>query len=172
MVAQQAITLGDTVRFTLGTTPVTGIVIDDRGPIGANGVRIYRVRVPNSPYDDELFEMAEDELDVQPPPDTDVPKDAIVEYLQHGGLVQILRQNLSGGKSQPRVWLRRDTAGNVVHTFTEAPGAVGGATVPFAALRANRIFAPKRGDVLAFLKTFGLSGDDANRVIDAVGTAS
>lgn len=170
MVAQQSLSVGDTVRFTLGTTPISGVVLDDRGPIGVNGIHIYRIRVANSPYEDEVFEMPEDELILGPEQKPQIPSDAIINYLQQGGLLQILRSNLSGGKDQPRVWLSRDTLGNVVHTFLENHSNIGGATVPFYALHNNRIFTPKLDEVTKFLITFGLSERDAKRVTDVVGT--
>jgi hypothetical protein len=37
--------LGDRVRFLWGLTPVEGIVVEDRGNCGAEGERVYRVRV-------------------------------------------------------------------------------------------------------------------------------
>jgi hypothetical protein len=78
---------------------------------------------------------------------------------------------MSGGKNQPRVWLTRDSLGNVVHTFVAERGILGGATVPPFALHDNRVFAPKRDEVLAYLATFGLSSEDARSVVDAIGTA-
>ncbi len=171
MVAQQSLSVSDTVRFTLGTTPMRGVIIDDRGPIASQGLRIYRIRVPNAPYDDQVFEMPEDELSPDSHRDLPITTDAIVNYLQHGGLLRILRSNLSGGRSQPRVWLSRDTLGNVVHTFLEGPGHIGGATVPFYALHNDRILTPKLDEVTEFLKTFGLSQEDAKRVTKTVGTA-
>jgi hypothetical protein len=37
-------TVGTSVAFELGGTTVTGIVIEDRGPIGPGGLRLFRVR--------------------------------------------------------------------------------------------------------------------------------
>jgi len=171
LVAQLTISVGDNVRFTLGTTPVHGVVIDDRGPIGANRVRIFRVCVPNDPYDEDVIEMPEDELALENQSMESIPNGDIVNYLGHGGLVQILKANMSGGKNQPRVWLRRDSLGNVVHTFIAERGSVGGATIPFFALYDNRVFTPKLAEVLTFLSTFGLSARDAKQVATAVGSA-
>jgi hypothetical protein len=36
---------GDRVRLLWGVTPVEGIIIEDRGNLGAGGRRLYRVRV-------------------------------------------------------------------------------------------------------------------------------
>jgi len=171
LVAQKTISVGDNVRFTFGTTPVHGIVIDDRGPIGANRVRIFRIRVPNDPYDEDVIEMPEDELALEDNITESISEGDVVNYLEHGGLVQILKANMSGGRNQPRVWLGRDSLGNVVHTFTSERGSVGGATIPFFVLHDNRVFEPKLQEVLSFLTTFGLSETDAKHVAMAVGTA-
>ncbi len=142
MVTHKDISVGDYVSFVLGTAPIRGIVVDDRGPIGANKVRIFTMRVPNDPYEDDVFEMPEDELAPAKRNLEPIPRAQIIEYLENGGLVQMLNANMSGGKVQPCVWLGRDSLGNVVHTFSAERGIVGGARVPFAALHNNRIFAP------------------------------
>ena len=169
MVAQKQIAVGDSVRFIFGTTPRSGVVLDDRGPIGLNGVHIYRLRVPNSPFEDEVLEIPEDELTPEPERDVEISSEAIVEYLENGGLLQILRANLAGGRDQPRAWLLPDTLGNVVHTFLEVRGKFGGATVPFYALHRNRIRTEKQNEVTEFLKAFGLSAAEARQVTDAIG---
>lgn len=171
MVTQQTISVGDNVRFTLGTTPVHGIVIDDRGPIGANRVRIFRIRVPYDHYDENVVEMPEDALALENRNDEPISQREIMNYLEQGGLVQILKSNMGGGNSRPRVWLGRDSLRNVVHTFIEERGSIGGSTVPHSALRRNRILAPKLQEVLKLLSTFGLSERDANQVVAAVGWA-
>lgn len=171
MVALKTISVGDNVSFTLGTTPVQGVVVDDRGPIGANSVRIFRVLIANDPYDEDVIEMPEDDLSLANNSVEAISGDKIVDYLEHGGLVQILKSNMSGGRNQPCVWLRPDSLGNVVHTFVAARGTVGGAIVPFLALNDNRIFTPKMTEVLAFLSTFGLSKREAEHVAETIGTA-
>jgi len=163
--------VGDRVSFTFGTTPIQGIVVNDRGPIGVNRVRIFQVRIPNDPYDEDVIEMPEDELALAEQGIQSISSDDIVRYLENGGLVQVLKSNMSGGRNQPRVWLGRDSLGNVVHTFVAERGEVGGATVPFFALQDNRISRPNLPEVLAFLSTFGLSKRDAQQVVDAVGIA-
>ena len=171
MVARNSISVGDHVRFTLGTTPIEGVVIDDRGPIGANRIRIFSVRIPNDPYDEDVIEMPEDELALASNSIGSIPKESIVRYLEDGGLIQILQSNKSGGTAHARVWLGRDSLGNVVHTFIAERGIVGGAAVPFFAIHDNRIFTSKLDEVLSFLSTFGLSTQDAKQVVEEVGTA-
>ena len=46
---------GDRVRLLWGVTPVEGIVIEDRGNLGAGGRRLYRVRLEH----DDLSEPIE-----------------------------------------------------------------------------------------------------------------
>lgn len=171
MVATKQFSVGDNVCFTLGTTQTVGVVVDDRGPIGANNVHLYRVRVPNDPYDDGFVEMPEDELAFAETQEASIPSSKMVEYLKNGGLLQILKSNTSGGKNQPRVWLTRDGLGNVVHTFVAERGSVGGAVVPFSALHENRVFTPKVNDVLLFLAEFGLSRAEAEQVVVGTGKA-
>lgn len=171
MVNQRSITVGDTVSFQLGTTLTQGVVVDDRGPIGVGNVHIFRVRIPNDPYDDDEIEMPEDELSLDIGIVDSISKSEIVDYLEHGGLVQILKSNSSGGRTQPRVWLGQDSLGNVVHTFVPERGKVGGATVPFFALHNNRLFSPNVADISEFLLSFGLSKEDARQVIATVGTS-
>ncbi len=36
--------VGDIVRFVFGVTKVEGTIIEDRGPIGVGGRRLYRIR--------------------------------------------------------------------------------------------------------------------------------
>ena len=56
--AGKRITRGSNVAFTLGGGTVTGVVIDDHGPIGPGGVRLLRVRVPL----DDLIEPFEGDV--------------------------------------------------------------------------------------------------------------
>lgn len=151
-----------------------GVIVDDRGPIGAGKVRIFRIRVPNDPYDDDVFEMPEDEIEVVDQSVSQsgtIPPSDAMEYFERGGLLRILRAGMSGGKTQRCAWLCRDSLGNVTHTFSPDRGSVGGAVIPFLALYGNRVFTPKRRDVLRFLRAFGLSTHNAEHVLQIVGTA-
>ena len=86
--------------------------------------------------------------------------------LPHGGLFAILARN----SPQP-VWLRRGPRGSVTHTYIEGYSATGGDAPPLSALHGEKIFTPKRDAVIRFLKSFGLSDDDAAEVVRRVGTA-
>lgn len=163
--------VGDRVAFELGRHSLTGIVVEDRGHIGASGRRLLRVRLDTATDEPQVIELPEDGLHNAP---TDRPLDDsdISDYLAHGGLISILRSNLSGGANQPKAWLCRDSLGNVTHTFLQERGMVGGESVPFFALHGgDKIFKPKILEVREFLQSFQLSSADVERIIAAVGTA-
>jgi len=126
------------------------------------------------PFDPMTVEMPEDEIEAvsteeKVPPTID--KSKIIEYLESGGLVSILRSNISGGKNQPRVWLCLDNLGNVTHTFIPERGVIGGQVVPFWAVHDDKVFSPKRDAVLSYLQSFGLNQQEVEKVVSEVGTA-
>lgn len=172
MVANQAIIVGSKVCFTIGTSRHRGVVVDDRGPIGANNIRIFKIRIPNDPYDDEIIEMPWDEIELAgDETKAAIPNEAVVEFLKSGGLRSILMLNMSDGKNQPRAWLRTDSLDNVIHTLIEERGRIGGSTIPYRAMRADRVFLPELDAVLKFLRSFGLSQDAAEDIVKSVGTS-
>jgi hypothetical protein len=109
--------------------------------------------------------MPEDDLRSAQP-----QRDAVIDFLKKGGLLEILRANLGGGPSQPRVWLTFDSHGKLTHTLDASRGSIGGAVVPFFALHGNKVFTPKTEEVVSFLGSFGLSRNDAREVLNFVGT--
>ena len=158
----------DKVEFTFGTRRVKGFVEEDRGPLGVGGRRIYRVRLDMDPYDSMYFELSEDDLEASPEPDSPLTKEEVCDYLQTGGLMLMLR---SGPDDRsPQVWLRRDNLGNVTHTHVKDRGLVGGATPPVFAFSDSKVCEGKRHEVAKFIMSFGLSEDEANAVIDEIGT--
>jgi hypothetical protein len=162
--------LGDWVTFRYGVRPVHAQIIEDRGQLGADRRRLYRIRFEQE-LDLELnepveFEMPEDEMEKSVP-----DRAAILRYLSQGGLIEILRTNLSGGKDQPRVWLTYNPRGELSYTFTAERGLMGsGARVPFWTLHENKILPDKRPKVLTFLEELGLTPEEAEEVMEAVGT--
>ncbi len=165
--------VGARVRVPLGGRKVIGMIAEDRGSIGVQGRRLFRVLIPVEPDESISFEVPEDELELissAPELERELDPDAVVNYLKGGGLTSILRSNLSGGKNQPRVWLCLDHFGHMTHTFVPERGLLGGETIPFMAVEGKRIFQPKREEVLAFLHSFGLDRPKAEEVIAAVGT--
>jgi hypothetical protein len=167
-----AFRVGDWVSFLFGTRQVRAQVVEDRGPLGINRRRIYQVRVDRDAEEPMTFEMPESELAATgapialPAPE----KSAVMRYLKQGGLLEILRSNLSGGRNQP-VWLTQDALGGLTYTFIADRGLIGGRKAPFSALHENKVFLPKKEDVFAFLTSFGLTREDAEDVLREVGTA-
>lgn len=159
--------VGDWVSFPYGARTVTAQVIEERGPIGVNRRRLYRIRLDRESTEPDAFEMPEDELENVPPP---FPA-AIMNYMKEGGLVDILRSNLGGGRNQPRAWLTYTPRGEVTHTLEAGRGVIGGSVVPFFALHEDKVFAGKENEVVAFLASFGLNRAEAKEVVSAVGTA-
>jgi hypothetical protein len=162
------------VRVDLGRRKLTGVIVEDRGAIGAQGRRLFQVDIPMDPFEPMSVELPEDEIESIPPgveSNRPMDKQKITDYLINGGLISILRSNLSGGKNQPRVWLSLDQLGNVTHTFIAERGVVGGKLVPVSALHEDKIFAPKLDSVLSFVQSFGLDRQEAEKVVSAVGTA-
>jgi hypothetical protein len=158
--------LGDWVTFQYGVRPVFAQIIEDRGPLGVNRRRLYRIRFDQELNEPVEFEMPEDEMEKAVP-----AKAAILQYLKRGGLVEILQTNLQGGKNPPRVWLTFSPRGEVSYTFDAERGCVGkGTTAPFWALQEDKIFHPKRGAVIDFLRSFDLTREEAEEVVEAVGT--
>ena len=160
--------LGDWVTFRYGVRPVFAQIIEDRGPLGVNRRRLYRIRLDQELNDPVEFEMPEEEMEKAVP-----DKAAILQYLKHGGLVAILARNTQGGppQNQPRVWLTFSPRGALSYTLEAERGLIGsGAVVPFWALHENGILPDKRPKVLTFLKSFGLTQEEAEEVMEAVGT--
>lgn len=54
--------VGDRVRFRLGARRFLGVIVEDRGPIGAGGRRLYVVRAQLDPISETVLELPADEL--------------------------------------------------------------------------------------------------------------
>jgi hypothetical protein len=161
--------LGDWVTFQFGVKPAFAQIIEDRGPLGVNRRRLYGIRLDQELNEPFVFEMPEDEMEKAVP-----DKAAILQYLKQGGLVKILGSNSQAGPEQnpPRAWLTFSHRGNIFHTFEAGRGVIGdGTTVPSWALHENRIFFPKKEDIITYLGSFGLTREEAEDVVEAVGTA-
>ena len=116
---------------------------------------------------------AEDEMEAIVPGSESPPfidKKKAITYLANGGLYSMLLENMAGGRNQPRAWLCLDTYGNITHTYYPERGVIGGQVIPSGAMREGRVFAPKRDVVATFLESFGLTHQEAERVISEVGT--
>jgi len=159
--------VGDWVSLLYGPRRAMARVIEDRGRLGINGRRLYRIHLNRTSEDSTAFEVPEDDLEAAIVPD----RAAVVRFLKGGGLSAILRSNLAGGRAQPRVWLTTDPRGEVSYTYFAREGLIGGATVPFLALHDGKIFTAKRDEVMDFLHDLGLSRPEAEDVIGTIGTA-
>jgi hypothetical protein len=155
---------GDWVTILFGTSRRLAKVLEDRGQIGVHRQQLYRIRFQDSD-EDAAFEAREEDLEPAVLPD----KAAVLRYLREGGLVAILSANLAGGRQEPRAWITFGPEGGVVHTFSPDRGLIGGETVPFYALHGNKVFTPKRAEVRTFLTTFGLTPEEAEGIVRAVG---
>ena len=166
MKASNRFKVWDWVSFQYGVGRLIAQVIETRGPLGRNHRELYRVRVVRDGGEPDEFELPEEELQAAFLPD----KEAVIGYLKDGGLLEILRANLTGGANQPRVWLSYTPRGAVTHTFLPERGIVGGAAVPFFAPYEDKVFAGKEKEVADFLGSFGLNCAEAQRVIATVGS--
>jgi hypothetical protein len=76
--------IGDWVSFNYGPKRAIAEVLEDRGPLGVRGRRLYRIQIP--PADDpsgepSAFEMPEDELVTASPP---VRQSYTIRYVRQG----------------------------------------------------------------------------------------
>jgi hypothetical protein len=153
---------------------MTGVIVEDMGALGIQGRRLFQVDIPIDPFEPINVVRPEDEMEAIAPGTETVPsidKQSIVNYLVYGGLLSILRSNLSGGRNQPRVWLCLSQLGNVTHTFVPERGVVGGQVIPFGALYNDKIFTAKQDLVLSFVESFGFNRREAENIVAEVGTA-
>jgi hypothetical protein len=106
------------------------------------------IAVPNDPEEPDLLMRAEDEIEQDTTTVRPLSSEEIQKYVKSGGLLSILRRNMSGEHKQPTVWLCRDSLDRVTFTFDEQRGLAGGRRVPFFALRGEKIFSPKVSEVV------------------------
>lgn len=59
---KRTVSPGDVVEFLFGTTQVRGVVIEDRGPLGAQGRRLFSIRFELDASEPQVIEMPEDEI--------------------------------------------------------------------------------------------------------------
>jgi hypothetical protein len=73
--------IGDWVTFHYGPRKVSAKVVEDRGPLGVRGRRLYRVQIDEELGDASSFEMPEDELETVTAP---VRQSFQVKYSRQG----------------------------------------------------------------------------------------
>jgi hypothetical protein len=160
--------VGERVQFGYRGRQVWGTIMEDRGPIGVNGRRLYRISMPREPQEPEDHVKAEEELRPDSLSRGALAKSEIVEFLTGGALLEILLANAP----DRRVWLCRGSSGSVAYTFSGNRGQIGGLIIPESTIRLGLwIDERKKNDVAAFLLGFGLSPDEAMDVIRAVGVS-
>jgi hypothetical protein len=159
---------GDWVTFQYGTRQVFAQVIDEGDPFSPKSLRRYRVRLEETYTDPTELRMHEDKMEKAVP-----DKAAIIQYLKQGGLADLLRTNLQEGEDPPRVWLMFTRYGQLTHTLNPVLKVTGkGTPAPFFAVLKNKVYAPDKAKVVEYLtKSFGLTPEEAEDVVQAVGTA-
>jgi hypothetical protein len=159
---------GDWVKFESGGRPIFAQIIEYDEPLYVNGHHLYRIRVERDSTEPDSYMMPDDEMEKAVP-----DKAAIVQYLKQGGLVDLLQTNLRDGKNAPRVWLTFTPRGGLAPTLNPGLKATGkGTPAPFFAVLKNKVYAPDKAKVVEYLTTsFGLTKEEAEDVVQAVGTA-
>ncbi len=165
------IRVGDRVRVPYVRGTISGVVIEDLGPMSKSSRRLMRVEVPQDPDEPAVRLVFDDELALEPPSEpVPLEKDKVMEFLKLGGLIAILKPPENGKKEQRCVWLSRGTLGGITYTFNPDRGILGGVGIPYMMLHENiKIFAKEVERVVAFLKHFDLTEEEARDVIKAVG---
>ena len=160
--------VGDWVMLEFGVRPAFALIIEDRGPLGVNGRHLYRIRLERSYTEPDYFELAEEDMEKVVP-----DKAAVMQYLKQGGLAELLQTNLRDGEKPPRVWLTFTPLGQLTPTLNPGLKATGkGTPAPFFAVLKNKVYAPDKEKVVEYLMTsFGLTQEEAEDVVHAVGTA-
>src|SRR5262249_42968066 len=139
--------------------------------VGYNGPRWYTVQITMDP--DEPQPWTVEEAKMEPDTISRVPLEQleIIEFLKES-LWGILLWNPSTEREDPVVWLSRGSTGQITYTFSPRRGLIGGRLVPEYALgRGHQIDARKKDEVAEFLLGFGLTPEEAEDVIQAVGVA-
>lgn len=161
--------IGERVQFGYAGRQMWGTVVEDRGPIGVNGRRLYRISVLRDPQEPEDQVKAEEELRPDTLSRADISGSEVMEFLKGGALLEIL---LASTPERPdrRAWLCRGPRGDVAYTFAPDRGRIGGLIIPESTIRLGLwIDERRKNEVAAFLLGFGLSPDEAMDVVRDVG---
>jgi hypothetical protein len=78
--------VGDRVSFHYGLRKITARIVEDRGPLGVQGRRLYRLRPLSVPQETGDVEMPEDELEAAPGPNEEgaAPLQFDIVYIRSG----------------------------------------------------------------------------------------
>jgi hypothetical protein len=163
--------VGERVQFGFAGRQVWGTVVEDRGPIGVNGRRLYRISVPRDPQEPEDQVKAEEELKPDTLSNAVIARPEIMEFMKGGALLEILLSS-TADRPERRVWLCRGPRGDAAYTFSADRGQIGGLIIPESTIRLGLwIDERRKNEVAAFLLGFGLSPDEAMDVIRDVGVS-
>jgi len=91
----------------------------------------------------------------------------VIKYLTGGALIEILSKH----ENAPHVWLRETDEKEIIYTFREGEGRVGGNPVPIDAVLNGKINPLRIDKVEKMLLGFGLTADNIKVVLDTVGIA-
>jgi hypothetical protein len=69
--------VGDRVRYKRGLEPVEGVIVEDRGPLGIGGRRLYAVRVQLDEWNAIVTELPVSELQLVAPSAKDGASEAL-----------------------------------------------------------------------------------------------
>jgi len=161
--------VGEWVTFDLGGQETYGIVADEGDPLSPR--RRYTIKWFQDPYEpeyrfrtaEELSHASTDNILTKP-----LTRDEIAAYLKQS-LLWVLMGDI--GNPASAVWLTRNDAGRVTHTFLPERGLAGGRAAPYDARRGEKITRSKRDEVVRFVESFGLDRKTAEGIVDAIGTA-
>ena len=164
--------VGERVQFQLGRNQVWGTITRVPEISRHHDRRWYHLSLSQDP--DEPYDWLMDESEIEPDSISRVPlaKSEILEYFTNWGLVAMLISNLWSESRDWPVWLCRSMGGTVTYTFKPVHGLIGGKPIPQDTLRpGDKIDARRTDEVAEFLLGFGLTPEEAEDVIKAVGVA-
>jgi hypothetical protein len=110
--------VGDWVSFLYGPRKVRAQVIEDRGPLGVHGRRIYRVRLDLENGQSTSFEQLEDDLESADAPESTNPLlKATLGYLRQGRQFTKISPERHTAKPERKVAFHFSDNSEEVHTF-------------------------------------------------------
>ena len=131
------------------------------------------ISVPMDPYDPELHVMGEEELEPDSISRVPLEKSEIIDFLKRTGLFSILLSNNDFPLEYPLVWLCREQPRRY-HLYVRAaarPDRRAAHPRLGPVWPGRRIDARKKDEVAAYLLGFGLTPEEAEDVIRALGVA-
>jgi hypothetical protein len=166
--------VGERVQFLLGKDPVWGTITRLPRTLSHDRPKWYHLSLSQDPY--EPYDWMAEESEMEPDSISRAPltKSEILEYLTNSGLEGMLISNPWSETAALPTWLCRSMGGTVTYTFDMNHGLIGGKPIPqFTLYRDGHTIEPRRkAEVAEFLLCFGLTPEEAEDVIKAIGVAS